>query len=125
MVDPKTLATSLISAYNAKEFDRLEALMAPDLDYAHFTHGLAHNNRDDVLKLLRRSAFEAIPDRAFDPPERITCAGDLAVVELWWSGTTVATMPGVNSAGQKLRVKLCSVLRFNDGGILVEWKDYG
>ena len=125
MVDPKALAMTLVAAYNAKDFDRLAALMAPDIAYAHFTHGLAHDNREDVLKLLRRSAFEAIPDRAFDPPDRITCAGNLAVVEIWWSGTTVATMPGVSAPGNKLRVKLCSVLRFNDDGILVEWKDYG
>lgn len=125
MVDPEALAKSLIAAYNAKDFDRLEALIAPALDYAHFNHGLAHDNRKDVLDLLRKSAFEAIPDRAFDPPERITSNGNLAIVELWWSGTTVATMPGVRAAGNKLRVKLCSVLRFDDDGLLVEWKDYG
>jgi hypothetical protein len=133
MVDAVAATKTLITAYNNKDFDKLERLVAPNLAFAHFNRGIAFSSRDAVFALLRQSAFAAVPDRAFEDPERITSSGNVAVVEHWWTGTPsneFKNMPGHaepegHTRGQKLRVKLCSVFRFDDNGVLVEWKDHG
>jgi hypothetical protein len=132
MVDAAAAAKALVTAYNEKDFDTLEKLIAPNLDFAHFNRGIAFNNREPVFEIFKKTAFAGVPDRKLSIPERLTCSGNVAVVEHWWSGTptkafaeipghsdTPATMP------EKLRVKLCSVFRFDDNGVLVEWKDHG
>jgi hypothetical protein len=34
-------------------------------------------------------------------------------------------LPGFADAGGTIMLKFCTVLRFDDNGIIVEWKDYG
>ena len=65
------------------------------------------------------------PDRHFEAPERVTLAGNVVVREAWWTGTCAVDLPGFGTAGTRVRFKFCSILRFDDGGTLVEWKDFG
>ncbi len=111
--------------YNAKDFDRLAAMTSPNLDFSHFNRDFTFSNRDALLEVLRQFADALVPDRRFLPPERVTVAGNVVVREAYWVGTAAVDLPGFAKAGGKIRFKFCSVMRFDDNGNLVEWKDYG
>lgn len=125
MVDARARSDALIDAYNRKDFEAMEALMSPTLDFAHFNRDFVLADRGELLTILRNFAANLIPDRCFDPPERVVEVGDMIVRESWYSGTPQVELPGFGPVGQKFRLKFCSVMRFDGEGLLVEWKDYG
>jgi SnoaL-like domain len=125
MVDSAAAAEALIAAYNAKDFDAMEAMIAPDIDFAHFNRDFVLTSRDELLGVLRQFARDFFVDRCFEPPERCVSSGNVAVREAWYTGTCAADLPGFGAAGETFRLKLCTVMRFDDNGILVEWKDHG
>ncbi|MGE4303201.1 MAG: nuclear transport factor 2 family protein [Novosphingobium sp.] len=125
MVDVALAADRLIDAYNAQDFNALEALIAPDIDFAHFNRDFVLADRKALLDVLRGFASTYVPDRHFEAPERVTISGHIVVREAWYVGTAAVDLPGFGAAGEAFRLKFCSVMRFNDEGILVEWKDHG
>jgi len=125
MVDVARAAERLIQAYNQKDFDVLETAIAPDIDFTHFNRNFVLNDRAALLDVLRGFANQYAPDRHFEAPERVLVAGDVVVREAWYAGTAAVDLPGFGAAGEAFRLKFCSVMRFNEDGILVEWKDHG
>lgn len=125
MADFKAAADKLIATYNAKDFDTLETLIAPDLDFAHYNRDFAFDNRDGLFEVLKQFGEALIPDRKFEEPERVTAEGNVVVREGYYTGTAQVDLPGFGNAGDAINLKFCTVLRFNDDGILVEWKDHG
>lgn len=125
MPDFEAAADKVVAAYNAQDFDGLAALIAPDLDFAHFNRDFALDSRDALIDILKQFAAGLIPDRKFETPERVTSSGNVVVREGWWTGTCQVDVPGFGSAGDAIKLKFCTVLRFDDDGILVEWKDHG
>lgn len=125
MTDFAQASARLIEAYNAKAFDDLEALIAPDIDFAHFNRDFVLTNRTALLDVLRGFAATYVPDRHFEAPERVTVCGNIVVREAWYVGTAAVDLPGFGAAGEGFRLKFCSVMRFDDAGVLVEWKDHG
>lgn len=125
MADPEAAAERLIQAYNAKDFEAMEAMIAPDLDFAHFNRDFKMSSRSELLDVLRAFAASYVPDRRFEAPERVIVSGNLVVREAWYTGTAAVDLPGFGTAGEAFRLKFCSVMRFDDDDILVEWKDHG
>lgn len=125
MADPAAAAERLIEAYNRKDFDALEAMIAPDLDFAHYNRDFILSSRDALLDVLRNFASTYVPDRRFEPVERVTTSGSIVVREGWYAGTAAVDLPGFGAAGEAFRLKFCSVMRFDDNDVLVEWKDHG
>lgn len=125
MVDYSAAAQRLVDAYNAKDFERMETLISPDLDFAHFNRNFAFKERVGLLGVLRHFAAEFLPDRRFLPAERVTVSDNVVVREGYYAGTAKVDVPGFAAAGGAVMLKFCSVMRFDDVGILVEWKDYG
>lgn len=125
MADPEAAAERLIQAYNAKDFEAMEALIAPDLDFAHFNRDFKMTSCSELLEVLRAFAASYVPDRRFEAPERVIVSGNLVVREAWYAGTAAIDLPGFGTAGEAFRLKFCSVMRFDDNDILVEWKDHG
>lgn len=125
MTDFVRAADRLIEAYNAKDFSALEALVDADIDFAHFNRDFVLTDRAELLTVLRGFAASYVPDRHFEAPERVTVAGNIVVREAWYVGTAAVDLPGFGAAGEAFRLKFCSVMRFDDDGILVEWKDHG
>jgi hypothetical protein len=115
----------LIAAYNAKDFDAMSEMIAPDLDFAHYNRDFVLTSRDALLDVLRSFADQYVPDRKFEAAERVTVAGDVVVREAWYGGTAAVDLPGFGAAGEAFRFKFCSVMRFNEQGLLAEWKDHG
>lgn len=118
-------AERLIAAYNDKDFDAMARWIAPDIDFSHFNRNFVLASRDALLDVLRDFAASYVPDRHFEAPERVTVSGNIVVREAWYAGTAAVDLPGFGAAGEAFRLKFCSVMRFDEAGILVEWKDYG
>lgn len=125
MVDFAAVSERLVQAYNAKDFATMESMIAPDLDFAHFNRDFLLSSRDALLDVLRQFASTYVPDRHFEAPERVTATGNIVVREAWYAGTAAIDLPGFGAAGEAFRLKFCSVMRFDDAGMLVEWKDHG
>ena len=124
-MDFAALAERFIGFYNCKDFERLAAMVSPGLEFAHFNRNFAFSSRAELLQVLRQFADALAPDRQFQPPERVTVAGNIVVREAFWTATAQVDLPGFASAGGRIRFRFCSVMRFDDTGMLVEWRDYG
>jgi hypothetical protein len=125
LIDHAATSDRLIEAYNAKDFKALSALIDPDIDFAHFNRDFVLTSREALIEVLQGFATSYAPDRRFEPAVRVTVAGDIVVREAWYAGTAAVDLPGFGAAGEAFRLKFCSVMRFNDSGQLVEWKDHG
>jgi hypothetical protein len=125
MPDLSAAASRIFDAYNAKDFSKLRSLISPSIDMAHFNRNYATNSLDDLLSTMELFASQLMRDRHFEPPERVHKIGNTVIREGYWGGTPDVDIPGFGKAGEKLRARLCSVMRFDDREILVEWKDYG
>jgi SnoaL-like domain len=125
MADNLACAEAMIAAYNVKDFATMQTQIAADVDFAHFNRNFVLSSRDELLSVLRQFASDCIPDRHFEAPERVFAVGDTVVRIGWYVGTCAIDLEGFGKAGEAFRLKFCTVLRFNDTGIIVEWKDFG
>ena len=125
MADNLACAEAMITAYNAQDFAAMEGLIAHDVDFAHFNRNFVLTSRDELIGVLRQFASDCIPDRHFEPAERMFAVDDTVVRIGWYVGTCAIDLDGFGKAGEAFSVKFCSVLRFDDAGVIVEWKDFG
>lgn len=125
MKDLVALSNRIVAAYNAKDFDTLKSLIHPDLDFSHVNRGFSYSKRDDLIAVLQMFAKELMPDRQMGKLERSVVDGNVIVRVAGWGGTARADIPGFGSAGDKIGITICSIMRFDDAGLLVEWKDFG
>lgn len=125
MSDLAELSDRLIAAYNAKDFDGMADLIAPDIDFAHYNRNFVLNLRDALIDVLRGFADSYVPDRHFEAPEMVCVVGDTVIRQAWYVGTAAVDLPGFGAAGEAFRLKFCSFMRFGADGLLVEWKDFG
>ena len=125
MADNLANAQAMIAAYNAQDFTAMEAMIAPDVDFAHFNRDFVLTSRDALLDVLRQFARDCFVERRFEPADRMFGSGDMVAREGWYAGTCAIDLPGFGKAGESFRLKFCTVLRFDDNGIIVEWKDHG
>ncbi|MFW2830425.1 nuclear transport factor 2 family protein [Sphingomonas sp. ID0503] len=124
-MDFAAAAERIVNAYNHKDFEALEHLIAADLDFAHYNRDFVLTSRDALLEVLRNFAATYVPDRHFEEPERVIVSQNIVVREAWYVGTAAVDLPGFGAAGEAFRLKFCSVMRFDTEGKLIEWKDHG
>ena len=125
MVDYAAAADEIVAAFNEMDFERLRGLMAPNLMFRHFNRPFANDDRDEFVDLLIHFAKNVMPVRRLEVPERVTVSGNIVIREGWYSGTAAGDVEGWSVAGQEVRHKTCTVYRFDDQGLLLEWTDYG
>lgn len=125
MTDFAACADRIIQAYNDKDFERLRAAVAPDLKMAHFNRGAFFETADELIELMKAFGDSLMPDRRFEPAEGVYVVGNVVVREGYWGGTAQQDLPGFADKGEVLRLRLCSVMKFDDAGILIDWKDHG
>jgi hypothetical protein len=125
MPDFAASAERFIAAYNAKDFAAMTAMVAADLDFSHSNRDFKFDNWAGLLAVLEQFASTLVPDRKFLPPDRVTVADNIVIREAFYTGTATVDLPGFADAGGTIMLKFCTVLRFDDNGIIVEWKDYG
>jgi hypothetical protein len=116
---------ALIKAYNDLDYDAYERLLAPDLKFFHHNQGHAFTKREELVAMVRTFAEEYLPDRKLGDAIRVTAIGNVVYREQVWTGTAAVDIPGFGNKGDKLEQQLCTVLIFDDNGIIVEYHDYG
>jgi ketosteroid isomerase-like protein len=125
MTDFATAAERLIAAYNAKDFEAMTKMVAPDLNFCHNNRNFAFDNWAGLREVLQQFATALVPDRKFLPHMRLTASGNLIIREGFWTGTAQVDLPGFAQAGGTIMLKFCTILRFNGDGRVAEWTDYG
>lgn len=125
MADLANRAERLIQAYNAKDFNAMEDMMAPDVDFAHYNRDFTLTSRDALLEVLRGFAENYVPDRHFEDADLVLEVGDTVIRQAWYVGTPSVDLPGFGKAGAVFRLKFCSFIRFDGDGCIIEWKDFG
>ena len=115
----------LMDAYNAKDFKTLRRLISPTIDMAHFNRNAAFTSADELIAVMEAFASSYMPSRRFEKPERVIASGSFVIREAYWGGSPTVDIPGFGKAGEAIKLRLCSVMRFDNDGILVEWKDHG
>jgi len=116
---------AFVKAYNDLDYDAYERLLAPDLKFFHHNQGHAFTKREDLVAMVRTFAEEYLPDRRLGDAIRVTAIGNVVYREQVWTGTAAVDIPGFGKKGEKLLLQLCTVLIFDDNGIIVEYHDYG
>ncbi|MCB2045803.1 MAG: nuclear transport factor 2 family protein [Novosphingobium sp.] len=125
MADLAQLSDRFFAAYNDQDFDTMAAMLAEQLDFNHFNRDFPMNSRDQLLETLRTFAGQYFVERGFGPPEKLLVDGNTVVRVADYTGIGKVDLPGFGNAGERFTLKLCSILRFNDDGLIVEWKDFG
>ena len=114
-----------LEAYNAQDFDAMQALLAPDVRFAHYNRNFAFDSSAELIATLRTFASDYVPDRVLGPALRTATVGHTVYREQLWTGTLATDLPGFGSAGDAISDRLCSVFTVGDGGTIVEYLDYG
>ena len=125
MTDFAACAQAIMQAYNDKDFEALEARLAPDIRMSHFNRGASFSSASELIGVMRAFAADYMPDRQFELAERVLVSDNIVVREGYWGGTAGQDIPGFAAKGETLRLRLCSVMTFDDDGILVDWRDHG
>jgi steroid delta-isomerase-like uncharacterized protein len=117
------VAEDFIAAYNAKDFQTLERVLASDLVMRHHNRDVELIGAESALSTMH--SFEsAFPDRRFHSIRRRLAVGEHAIVEHTWEATATVDVPGFAAAGEVARMELCTVFTIRNGQI-VEYDDYG
>ena len=118
-------ASGLIQAYNAADWNRLEALLTTDSLYDEVGSGRQAHGRSEVAELFK-GWKQAMPDSEGTVTNALD-AGDTAVLEVTWDGTFTgpwSTPQGeVQPTGKHQTSRACLVLRF-DGDTIKESHQY-
>ena len=125
MADLGDLSNRLVAAYNTKDFKQLAAMIAADIDFAHYNRDFVLHSRDALIEVLSGFATTYVPDRHFEDADVLHVVGDTVIRQAWYVGTAAVDLPGFGKAGEAFRLKFCRFMRFGPDGLLVEWKDFG
>jgi steroid delta-isomerase-like uncharacterized protein len=123
MQDPLAVANRWIAAYNAKDFDSLQALMAPDIHVEHHNRGALLHGAETMLAVMRQFAT-LLPDRRFHSLRRQFVAGETVVSELVWEGTPNDDVEGFAKRGVTVKLELACIWTIRNGRV-VDYHDYG
>ena len=118
------IVEAYVDAYNAFDFDGMEALLAPQLDFQHYNRGFSFSSAAELVATLRTFAADYLPDRRLGPSLRTNVVGDTVYREQRWGGTLAVDLPGFGSKGDTLDDRLITVYTVRDGQI-TEYYDYG
>ncbi|MGD9601040.1 MAG: nuclear transport factor 2 family protein [Gammaproteobacteria bacterium] len=116
-------ANRWIAAYNAKDFDTLRGMMAPDMHIEHHNRGVVLDGAEAMLTVMRQFG-DLLPDRRFHSVRRQFAAGDTVVSELTWEATPTVDIDGFAKKGETIRLELACLWTVREGR-LVDYHDYG
>jgi hypothetical protein len=118
------IVDGFIAAYNAKDFARCSAMLAPRFHFCHYNRGFSLDDGDTFIATLRQFATDFIPDRQFGAATRTIETGNTVVRTHSWGGTAVVDVPGMAHKGERIALDLCTIFVF-DGDLITEYHDYG
>jgi len=111
----KALVRRFIEAYNKRNLDLFDDLLAPDY--------FDHTNKVDIegLKQLMNMAFKAFPD-FHETIEDIIAEGDKVWARITFAGTHTGEFMGIAPTGKKITTEMVDIFRIVNGK-LVEYRD--
>jgi ketosteroid isomerase-like protein len=118
------IVEAYVDAYNAQDFEAMEALLSPQLDFQHYNRGFSFASAAELVATLRAFASDYLPDRKLGPALRVNVVGDVVYREQQWGGTLAVDLPGFGSKGDTLDDRLLTVFTVRDG-VITEYYDYG
>jgi steroid delta-isomerase-like uncharacterized protein len=111
----KDIVRRFVEAYNNKNFDLLNDLLAPD----YFDH--TNQVGSEGLKQLIKMAFIGMPDY-HETIEDIIAEGEKVWIRVKATGTHTGEFMGIAPTGKRLTVEMVDIIRVVDGKI-VEYED--
>lgn len=111
----KAIVRRFIEAYNNRNLDVFDDLLAPD--YFDYTSKVG----PEGLKQLMNMAFKAFPD-FHETIEDIVAEGDKVWVRITFTGTHTGEWMGIAPTGKKITTEMVDIFRIVNGK-LVEYRD--
>lgn len=121
--DKLDVVERLIAAFNAPDFDALDALLAEDIVFSHKNKGMAGSGKAQLLANIKMMN-DAFPGRTISATKRGAVVGDVVFREATWGGTAAVDVPGFAKAGEKAHLDTMTIFVIHSGQIH-EWSDFG
>ena len=117
MSDAASIAREYNDAWNRRDWARWRELLHPEYTY---TGGDGQVQKGPEAGLAMGQMFaNAFPDGMGDI-QKITAAGDTAIVEFIGRGTHKGDLMGIAPTGRQVTVPVCDILEIRDGKIYAE-----
>ena len=117
MSDAASIAREYNDAWNRRDWARWRELLHPEYTY---TGGDGQVQKGPEAGLAMGQMFgNAFPDGKGDI-QKITAAGDIAIVEFIGRGTHKGDLMGIAPTGRQVTVPVCDILEIRDNKIIAE-----
>jgi steroid delta-isomerase-like uncharacterized protein len=114
-------AREQVEAYNAGDWDRLQAVLRPDSEYNELATGRSFKGPDEIIA-ANQGWKDAFPDSAGTVTDAFAC-GDRVALRVTWEGTQSGPLPlpgggAIEPTGRQVNVHAVQLLRISDGQIV-------
>jgi len=117
----KKIVESFVDAWNGRDFDRFDALMADDATLA--VGGMSFSCSPAGTRAIAVEWTGAFPDWRFDL-HRVVAEGDLVVAHMPYAGTFTGPIAGVAPTGRAATVDEMVIFRIAGGKVAEAWEVY-
>jgi len=114
----KAIVRSFIEAWNTKDFDRFESLMAEDARLNVDGHTISCSPA--ATRAIAEHRVAGFPDYRFEPVH-LVAEGDMVAALMPFSGTHLGPMLDLAPTGRKVRVNEMVFFRINGDKIVEAW----
>jgi steroid delta-isomerase-like uncharacterized protein len=112
----KAIVRRFVDAVNARDYDALEAVTAPDIvRHCPATPDVVVRSREDLRRFLTGDA-EIFPDNRMQL-DTVTAEGDLVAFWATYTGTQEGAMGSFAASRKRVSVEFAGVFRMEDGRI--------
>lgn len=116
----KEVVRRFVDAINAREFDALDELVAPDVRrHSPSTPGVTVESREDLVAFLRRD-LSAVPD-AVQEIRMMVAEEDRVAVWASYPGTQEGPLGPFPASGERVDLDFAGILRLEEGRIAEMW----
>lgn len=116
----KEVVRRFVEAINERDFEALEALVAPDVRrHSPSTPGVTVESRDDLERFLRQD-LSSVPD-AMQEIRMMVAEGDKVAVWMRYSGTQDGPLGPFPASGERVDTDFAGILRLEEGRIAEIW----
>ena len=117
----KQVVQAFAEAINARDWDRLDTLVAVDF-IRHSNAAPGVHSREDLKRYLRRE-FEIFPD-AYESVEDVVAEGDRVAARHSFRGTQAGPMGPYPASGRVMGADYLAIYRLADGMLAEAWVEW-
>jgi len=119
----KELVRRMTDAINRRDFDELDAVVAPDVvRHCAATPGIEVSSLDEFKTFLRQD-LRAVPDSRQEI-QQMLAEGDRVAARVIYRGTQTGPMGPFPPSGKRLELPFIGILRIRDGKIAEIWVEW-